>query len=179
MAILIRSWLFDLLWRLYCVTVRKPIGVSLYPFYRAVRAGLTLSLAGFFCRRGAEFIGVTAALKGEVLRVASLRRLHRWWLSSGEKIYLGDEIKVAGSGRLQVMLVVRQCLRGSGAEMVIDQFVYDPNQANQLSANIKKGAFRFVSEKLRNQRDAMKVAVPGATIMVRGHRLLESWMIRS
>ena len=146
----------------------------MYPFYRAVRAGLTLSLAGLLfshVARGAEFIGVTAALKGEVLRVASLQETASIGaLSSGEKIYLGDEIKVADSGRLQVMLVDETVFTlGSGAEMVIDQFVYDPNQANQLSANIKKGAFRFVSGKIaKSKRDAMKVAVPGATIAVRG-----------
>jgi len=118
-----------------------------------------------------DFIGVTAALNGEVLRTASKNpEASIGALSSGEKIFLGDDIKVSESGRLQVMLVDETVFTlGAGAEMTIDQFVYDPNQANQLTANIKKGAFRFVSGKIaKSKRDAMKVAVPSATIAVRG-----------
>ena len=58
---------------------------------------------------------------------------------------------------------------GAGAAMTIDKFVYDPNQTHELAANIKKGAFRFVSGKVAKAgKDAMKVSVPGATIAVRG-----------
>ena len=119
----------------------------------------------------AEFIGVTAALKGEVLRTASVTpNTPIGLLESGDKVFLGDQIKVSDTGRLQVLLVDETVFTlGSGAEMTIDQFVYDPAKENQLSANIQKGAFRFVSGKIaKSKKDAMKVAVPGATIAVRG-----------
>jgi len=118
-----------------------------------------------------DFIGVTAALKGEVLRLASTEpSASIGALSSGEKIFLGDDIKVGETGRLQVLLVDETVFTlGAGAEMTIDKFVYDPNQTNELAANIKKGAFRFVSGKVAKAgKDAMKVSVPGATIAVRG-----------
>jgi len=118
-----------------------------------------------------DFIGVTAALKGEVLRLASAEpSASIGALSSGEKIFLGDDIKVGDTGRLQVLLVDETVFTlGAGAEMTIDKFVYDPNQTNELAANIKKGAFRFVSGKVAKAgKDAMKVSVPGATIAVRG-----------
>lgn len=129
---------------------------------------LTLSLS---TAMAAEFIGVTAALKGEVLRLASTEpSASIGALSSGEKIFLGDDIKVGETGRLQVLLVDETVFTlGAGAEMTIDKFVYDPNQTNELAANIKKGAFRFVSGKVAKAgKDAMKVSVPGATIAVRG-----------
>ena len=129
---------------------------------------LTLSLS---TAMAAEFIGVTAALKGEVLRLGSTEpSASIGALSSGEKIFLGDDIKVGETGRLQVLLVDETVFTlGAGAEMTIDKFVYDPNQTNELAANIKKGAFRFVSGKVAKAgKDAMKVTVPGATIAVRG-----------
>ena len=59
---------------------------------------------------------------------------------------------------------------GSGASMVMDEFIYDPaSQTGTLSANISKGAFQFVSGKLaKSSSDAMKVVLPSATLSVRG-----------
>ena len=129
---------------------------------------LTLSMSTALA---SQSIGVTAALKGEVLRLASTEpSASVGALSSGEKIFLGDDIKVGETGRLQVLLVDETVFTlGAGAEMTIDRFVYDPNQTNELTANIRKGAFRFVSGKVAKAgKDAMKVSVPGATIAVRG-----------
>ena len=109
------------------MTIRQIIGGCL---------ALTLSLS---TAMAAEFIGVTAALKGEVLRLASTEpSASIGALSSGEKIFLGDDIKVGETGRLQVLLVDETVFTlGAGAEMTIDKFVYDPNQTNELAANIK------------------------------------------
>ena len=141
------------------MAIRQIIGACL---------ALTLSIS---TTTAAEFIGVTAALKGEVLRLASTEpSASIGALSSGEKIFLGDDIQVGETGRLQVLLVDETVFTlGAGASMTIDKFVYDPNQTNELAANIKKGAFRFVSGKVAKAgKDTMKVSVPGATIAVRG-----------
>ena len=117
-------------------------------------------------------IGVTAALRGLVVRTASLQTgTPIRQMSSGQKVFLGDDIKVGAQGRLQVMLLDETVFTlGANSVMRIDEFVYDPGRANiaRLTTSIKSGAFRFVSGLLaRLNNDAMKVKLPAATISVR------------
>jgi hypothetical protein len=121
----------------------------------------------------AQPIGVAAALKGEVVRTASFQtNAAIGQMSSGQQVFLGDDIKVGGNGRLQVMLVDETIFTlGANAVMRIDEFVYDPNAAenNTLTTSITQGAFRFVSGQVaRRGPDAMTVKLPSATIGVRG-----------
>ena len=133
---------------------------------------LLLSLVLPLSNYAATKIGVTAALKGEVIRVASAdKNTPVGLLKSGSVIYLGDEIKVEKDGRLQVLLLDETVFTlGSGAQMTIDKFVYNPNKgAGELVSNITKGAFRFISGKVAKQnKDAMKVKIPSGIIGVRG-----------
>lgn len=121
----------------------------------------------------AQPIGVTAALKGEVVRTASFQtNAAIGQMSSGQKVFLGDDIKVGGNGRLQVMLLDETIFTlGANAVMRIDEFVYDPTAAdnNTLTTSITQGTFRFVSGQVaRRGQDAMTVKLPSATIGVRG-----------
>ncbi|MCH1474156.1 MAG: FecR domain-containing protein, partial [Alphaproteobacteria bacterium] len=120
----------------------------------------------------AEFIGVAAALRGDVIRVSAVQGdSDIGKVTSGTKIFLGDEIEVAAGGRMQIMLVDETVFTlGSGARLVIDEFVYDPaTQAGSMTTNITKGAFRFVSGKLaKSSPKAMKVKLPSASLSIRG-----------
>ncbi|MEK9553275.1 MAG: FecR domain-containing protein [Alphaproteobacteria bacterium] len=120
----------------------------------------------------AEFIGVAAALRGDVVRVSAVQGdADIGKVTSGTKIFLGDEIEVASGGRMQIMLVDETVFTlGSGARLVIDEFVYDPaTQAGSMTTNITKGAFRFVSGKLaKSSPKAMKVNLPSASLSIRG-----------
>lgn len=144
---------------------------------RGMRGGLLCLIAAF----GVSFspahagpqIGVTAALRGEVVRTASLETgAAIGQMSSGQKVFLGDDIKVGSQGRLQVMLLDETIFTlGANSVMRIDEFVYNPANAAtaRLSTSISQGAFRFVSGQIaRAQSDAMKVNLPAATIGVRG-----------
>ena len=118
-------------------------------------------------------IGVTAALRGEVVRTASFEKAAAiGQMSSGQQVFLGDDIKVGRQGRLQVMLLDETIFTlGANTVMRIDAFVYDPNDAtkNNLATSIKQGAFRFVSGQVAKRDDnAMTVKLPSATIGVRG-----------
>ena len=118
-------------------------------------------------------IGVTAALRGEVVRTASFSNTAAiGQMSSGQQVFLGDDIKVGKRGRLQVMLLDETIFTlGANSVMRIDEFVFDPTDGanNSLSTTIKQGAFRFVSGQVaRNKSDAMTVKLPAATIGVRG-----------
>jgi len=60
---------------------------------------------------------------------------------------------------------------GPNSQMVVDKFVYDPKEKskNELSTQIKQGAFKFISGKIASDnKDAMKVSTPKATIAIRG-----------
>ncbi len=121
----------------------------------------------------AQQIGVTAALRGDVVRTASLQTgAAIGQMSSGQTVFLGDDIKVGNQGRLQVMLLDETVFTlGANSVMRIDEFVYDPADAAnaRLSTSITQGAFRFVSGQIaKSDQDAMKVNLPGATIGVRG-----------
>ena len=53
-----------------------------------------------------EFIGVAAAMRGDVIRVSSTSSdATLGAVTSGTKIFLGDEIEVASGGRMQIMLL--------------------------------------------------------------------------
>ncbi len=118
-------------------------------------------------------IGVTAALRGEVVRTASFEKAAAiGQMSSGQQVFLGDDIKVGRQGRLQVMLLDETIFTlGANSIMRIDEFVYDPadNTKNTLSTSIKQGAFRFVSGQVaKRDAAAMTVKLPSAIIGVRG-----------
>jgi hypothetical protein len=89
--------------------------------------------------------------------------------STGQAVYLNDEIKTSATAKAQILLKDQSVFSiGPNSTMVIDKFVYDP-QKSSLNVSIQKGAFKFVSGKIANSSDeAMKVSLPNATIAVRG-----------
>ena len=117
----------------------------------------------------AEFIGITAAVEGQVIRVSSTSGAPTGPIESGTQVFEGDVLSVSDGGRAQVMLKDQTTFTlGSGAEMKIDEFVFGTAN-DSLNANITKGAFRFVSGKIaKTGPDAMTVDLPSAVIGVRG-----------
>ena len=87
----------------------------------------------------------------------------------GQPIYLNDEIKTGPQAKLQILLKDQTVFNiGPNSALKIDKFVFDPARP-QLSVNIERGAFKFVSGKISNGNpEAMKVKLPNATIAVRG-----------
>ena len=148
--------------------------VTAKPARRAIMGLLSLLFATIMPGAviAAEFIGVAAALRGEVIRVVAVDGGGEVGpVSSGTHIFLGDEIEVASGGRMQIMLVDETVFTlGSGARLTMDEFVYDPaTQSGSMTTQITKGAFRFVSGKLaKSSPDAMKVRLPSASLSIRG-----------
>ena len=91
---------------------------------------------------------------------------------TGDKIYLNDKIQTDKEGKTQILLKDQMTISlGPNSQMVVDKFVYDPNEKskNELSTQIKQGAFKFISGKIASDnKDAMKVSTPKATIAIRG-----------
>jgi hypothetical protein len=102
----------------------------------------------------------TTPLKGKIVNRTA---------STGQAVYLNDEIKTSATSKAQILLKDQSVFNiGPNSTMVIDKFVYDP-QKSSLNVSIQKGAFKFVSGKIANTSDeAMKVSLPNATIAVRG-----------
>ena len=120
----------------------------------------------------ADFIGVAAALRGDVVRVAAKDGGGDIGpVSSGTRIFLGEQIEVGQGGRMQIMLLDETVFTlGSGARLTMDEFIYDPaSQTGSMATKITKGAFRFVSGKLaKSSPEAMKVKLPSASLSIRG-----------
>ena len=91
---------------------------------------------------------------------------------TGDKIYLNDTVQTDSQGKTQILLKDQMTISlGPNSQMVVDKFVYDPKEKskNELSTQIKQGAFKFISGKIASDnKDAMKVSTPKATIAIRG-----------
>ena len=106
--------------------------------------------------------GVTATSEGEAVGHV---------LSSGKPVYLNDHVVSDAKGRLQVLLLDETVFTlGPNADMVLDEFVYDPKtDAGKVTARVVSGAFRFVTGKMAAKDPGqMKVKAGVATIGIRG-----------
>ncbi len=92
-------------------------------------------------------------------------------LNVGDYIYLNDLVEV---GEYNVGITFKDDTAlslESGARMVIDDFVYDPDTPTEgsMNANVLGGGFSFVSGNVaKTGADAMTVTTPVLTIGVRG-----------
>jgi hypothetical protein len=115
-------------------------------------------------------IGGAAAVRGVVSAVAPDSTVGRV-IESGKPLFLNDHVTTKADGRLQVMLLDETVFTiGPDSDMVLDEFVYDPNTgAGKVTARLTKGVFRFVTGKVARQAPSnMKISVPTATIGIRG-----------
>lgn len=115
-------------------------------------------------------IGVAAAVRGSIRATAPGQTVGRE-VTSGKPVFLNDHVTTGAGARMQILLLDETTFTiGPNSDMVLDEFVYDPNTgAGKVSASITKGVFRFVTGKVA-QRDPsdMKVRLPVGTIGIRG-----------
>ena len=92
-------------------------------------------------------------------------------LQTGDFIYLNDIVE-AKDGSVGIAFADQSSISiDPGAKMIIDDFVYDPEEptTGSMNANILAGNFSFVSGQIaKTGNDAMKVTTPVLTIGVRG-----------
>lgn len=88
----------------------------------------------------------------------------------GENVIYRHRIETSGSGLVQVLLKDGSTFTvGPNADLVIDEFVYDPNAGTgTLVASLGKGVARFVGGKLSKNRGGVSVKTPVGTIGIRG-----------
>jgi hypothetical protein len=119
----------------------------------------------------AQQVGVSAAVRGDVQLVAAATPSPRA-VRSGEAIFLRDSVTTGESSGMQVMLLDESTFTiGDNAQVVIDEFVYDPSiERGKVAVSILgNGFFRFVTGKIaRSEATDMRVRVPTGTIGIRG-----------
>src|SRR5215472_16506223 len=88
----------------------------------------------------------------------------------GQDVVFNERVSTGPQGQTQVLFVDQSTMSvGPNADMVIDEFVYDPaSGTGKLAANLTRGVFRFVGGKLSKQDNAVTMQTPAATIGVRG-----------
>ena len=116
-------------------------------------------------------IGVVAALDGTLtLRYGSISRQVR----AGDKLLFGDQIITDQTSKAQILLKDRTALTiAPNTELLIDEFVYDPNAERNVTSRLLEGAVKISSPRLlKSIKSKRKLLMPNATVSIRGTEFL-------
>ncbi len=138
----------------------------------ALGMGLLLGLAPLSAEaKLGDAAGVTGAVQGQAKLESPARQTTVDQVASGEDVVMGDAVSTLTKSRLQIMLLDQTAITmGENASLVIDEFVYNPeNAGSALSASVTQGAFRLVTGGVaRNNPEGTKVMLPSAVFTIRG-----------
>ena len=117
-------------------------------------------------------VGINSAVNPAAMGIAPGALPRR--LVLGQDVVFNERISTDVGGQTQILFVDELTMTvGPNANMVIDQFVYDPNTgAGNLAASLTRGVFRFVGGKLSKHDNAVTMRTPTATIGIRGGVML-------
>jgi len=114
-------------------------------------------------------MGAAANVRGTVYWLTSDGR--RVPITAGSPLYIGTRIVTGDDSRLQILLLDETVFTiGANSEMVLDEFVYDPDTSmGKVTARVMKGYFRWVTGKVARKDPAMmKVTLPVGDLGIRG-----------
>lgn len=117
--------------------------------------------------------GIAAGVSGSVA-VSEGDRESKQAVVSGMDMLLGDKLESADASRMQILLLDETVFTvGPNSQLVIDEFVYDPNtDTGKLTANFTRGVLRYVSGKVASANPTnVTIKTRTATIGVRGTAL--------
>jgi hypothetical protein len=113
-------------------------------------------------------VGVAAAVnpstEGQAPGAPAMRTL-----ILGSNVMFRERIVTSAKGQAQLLFLDQSSLTvAPNSELVIDEFVYDPEKkTGKLAATVTKGIFRFVGGRISKQED-VTFKTPTATIGIRG-----------
>ena len=132
-------------------------------------------LAGFLLfasiSNAAEKITVEKQLVGVVGAVSGTVKTDTRELKPGDKIYLNETIYSAEGAGTQILLLDQSTFTiGSGSEVVMDTFIYDPaTNDGKIVASVKQGSLKVISGLISKKNpDSLTVEVPEGTLGSRG-----------
>jgi len=117
--------------------------------------------------------GIAGAVSGTVDLVSPAKQIAiPTTVNSGDGLVMGDGVTTGAASRLQIMLLDESAITlGPDAQLTIDQFVYDPTNANDalLNASVAKGVFRLVTGAIARQNpEGTSLKLPNAVLTIRG-----------
>lgn len=93
-------------------------------------------------------------------------------LIGGGDIFSRDTIVTDASGQAQLLFLDQSALTvGPNAEVLIDEFVYNPQENSdlgRLAISVNQGVMRFVGGTLSKTEDQVEITTPTATLAIRG-----------
>ncbi len=151
----------------------RRIGRNILPFLTVLPLAFSVSEHVMAQAVAGRQVGVAAGVTGAVQLVAASTgaRAAGRVVQSGEVIRIGDQIATGPAARLQIMLLDETVFTiGPNAALTIDEFVFDaPTGSGKLTANVARGAFRFVTGKIAaNNPQDMRITLPVGTMGIRG-----------
>jgi hypothetical protein len=146
--------------------------VACRPFRAVALAALLLGTGLTGAPVAQQRVGVNSAVNQEATGIppgATPRRL-----VLGQEVVFNERITTGPDGQTQILFVDQSAMTvGPRSDMVIDEFVYDPNAGTgKLAVSLTRGVFRFVGGKLSKQDNAVTMQTPSATIGIRGGLVL-------
>lgn len=91
----------------------------------------------------------------------------------GSDVAFREKVVTTGDGQAQLMFLDQSTMMiGPNSQVVIDEFVFDPNTSSgKFAATLTQGSFRYIGGKLSKQGDAT-LKTPVATIGIRGSDII-------
>ena len=115
-------------------------------------------------------VGIASAVVGDA-RISTTAAPKEHQIVRKERVSWGDTVRTRKKSELHILLLDRSNFTiGSNTRMVIDRFVYDPNEGRSLFARVLEGAFRFMSG-AKNDKSTANIDSPVGTIGIRGTAL--------
>ena len=87
----------------------------------------------------------------------------------GADIFQNQTVRTDAGGLAEIMFADQSTITvGHGSEVVLDTFVYDPNnEVGQLAVSLSQGTMRFIGGKI-SKTTPVKITAPTATLTIRG-----------
>ena len=92
-------------------------------------------------------------------------------LTTGSKLYFGDSIITEAASSAQVLLMDQTTLTiGENSELVIDEFVYDPQtKIGKIISSVKIGTVKIITGEIsKTNPDNLEIKTPTGSIGARG-----------
>src|SRR4051812_44487749 len=137
----------------------RRFALRVLPALAALTAAAAPALAQEVGSAGAVNPASTGMPPGRASRVLEL----------GARVIHKERIRTTGSGSVQLIFLDKTTLNiGPNSDIVIDEFVYDPNRGSgKMAVSMAKGVLRFVGGNVSHAGNAT-VTTPAATLGIRG-----------
>ena len=115
-------------------------------------------------------VGIAGAIAGDV-RVSTQDKPKEAKVARKQRFFWGDVVRTRKKSQLHILLLDRSTFTiGSSTRMVIDRYVYNPEEGRSFFARIFEGAFRFMSGR-NDANSGGTIETPTGTIGIRGTAL--------